>query len=508
MNFTLLMQYIDVVFREMWQRKFLCLFGFALISYLVLIVGMFWASKFESSATIFADNQNILKPLLEKQAAQTEVQDQVKIISDLIHTPRILRKVIVGVYGEDSFGGQLELENKINQLRGGVKLQSLGAKSSYIKLTYKGATPEDAYRVMNEVIDVFITTSADKQRSESREAFHFIDNQVKQYKDQLVQAEELLKGFHATNVDGTNIGVDASISRLRVQIEELKINLDEDKTTILVLKKQLANEQEYSTSRFTADVYGERLATLETRKSTLLLNYTEDYPDVISVNAQIADIKRIIQDSESNIGRVDKSKDEEGSILNPLYQELRSRLSLVQAELKAKGKRLVALEGLKDQEFERRKRIAGRGAEQAELTRDYDVTKRIYEDMLERKEKARLSMTLNIEGQGVTYRVQEPANLPISPVGLRFLHFVLVGPFVGVLSIIGLAVLYILLDQRIRFADGLQNLGVTTLATIPHVKTPFTKRIVRADMILCLVIGIAILTAYVGLAYVSKIGLI
>jgi len=508
MNFTLLMQFVDVVFREMWQRKFLCLFGFALISFSVLTVGMLWSSKFQSSATIFADNQNILKPLLEKQAAQTKVQDQVKIISDLIHSPRILRKVLTGVYGEDGFGSQIELEQKINKLRGSIKVKGSGAKSSYINLSYKDTTPEDSYRVMNSVIDVFIKTSADKQRSESREAFHFIDNQVRQYKDQLVQAEELLKGFHATNIDGTDSGVDASISRLRAQIEELKISLDEDQTTIAVLKKQLINEQEYSSSKIKADVYGERLANLEAKKSTLLLNYTQDYPDVVSVNTQIADIKRIMRDAESSVDSTDAQAADEGVVLNPLYQELRSRLSLVQAEFKAKGKRLVAIRGLKDQEFERRKRIAGRGAEEAELSRDYNVTKRIYEDMLERKEKARLSMTLNIEGQGVTYRVHEPATLPTSPVGLRFLHFVLVGPFFGLLSIIGLAVLYIVLDQRIRFSSGLQNMNVATLATIPHIKTPLTKRIVRVDMVTCLVISCVIMSAYVGLAYVSKVGLI
>ncbi|MFT6029675.1 MAG: hypothetical protein ACI8O8_001411, partial [Oleiphilaceae bacterium] len=76
MNYTLLKQYIDVVFREMWQRKFLCLFGFALISYSVLTIGIFWNSKFEVSTTIFADNQNILKPLLAEQAAQSQVQNQ------------------------------------------------------------------------------------------------------------------------------------------------------------------------------------------------------------------------------------------------------------------------------------------------------------------------------------------------------------------------------------------------------------------------------------------------
>jgi hypothetical protein len=49
---------------------------------------------------------------------------------------------------------------------------------------------------------------------------------------------------------------------------------------------------------------------------------------------------------------------------------------------------------------------------------------------------------------------------------------------------------------------------VATLATIPHVKTPFTKRVVRVDMVTCLIIGFVIMCAYVGLAYVSKVGLI
>jgi len=503
------MQYIYVVFREMWQRKFLCLFGFAVISFVILVIGMFWPSKFESSATIFADNQNILKPLLEKQAAQTKVQDQVKIISDLIHSPRILRRVLEGIYGVDNFDSQIEFEQKMNALRGRLKVKGMWTKSSYIKLHYSDKSPEVSYNIMNTVIDVFIKTSADKQRSESREAFNFIDNQVKQYKEQLVLAEERLKEFHSTNVDGTDTGVEASINSLRTQIEELKISIDEDKTTISVLRKQLESEDEYSTAKFKEDVYGERLASLEAKKATLLLNYTDDYPDVIIVNTQIADIKRIIQDAKENTNETNGGKAsgvDEGTVLNPLFQELRSRLSVVQAELKAKGKRLAAIRGLKDKEYERRKRIAGRGAEKSELSRDYNVTKRIYEDMLERKEKARLSMTLNIEGQGVTYRVHEPAHLPTGPVGLRFLHFVLVGPFIGLIAIIGLVILYVFLDQRLRFSEDLQEFGVMVLAAIPHAKTPLSQRVIRVDMVICLLLSCVILAVYIGLAYLSKIG--
>jgi hypothetical protein len=51
-------------------------------------------------------------------------------------------------------------------------------------------------------------------------------------------------------------------------------------------------------------------------------------------------------------------------------------------------------------------------------------------------------------------------------------------------------------------------MNVAVLATIPHVKTPLTKRIVRVDMVVCLIISVVIMCAYVGLAYMSKIGLI
>ncbi len=509
MDFSLILKYVNVVFREAWQRKFLCLFGFALISFAVLVVGMFWSSKFEVSATIFADNQNILKPLLNNQAAQGSVQNQTKVVKEMMHSPRILKEAVESVYGLDGFESAEALGQKINQLRNNLKISGLG--SSYIKVSYSDSTADDAYQLINKVIDVFIKASSDEQRSESREAFRFIDNQVKQYKDQLLLAEENLKIFRANNFDGRDGDVDASISRLRAQIEELKISLDEGRTTITSLQKQLRNESEYSSAKFKADVYGERLTALETQRNNLLLRYTEDYPDVVSLTYQIKDVRKAIlsaTETKKNDSGKTRAKSDEDSVLNPLYQELRSRLSIVQTEMKAKEKRLTALESLQEQEYKRRKRIAERNAQESELTRDYTVTKKIYEDMLERKEKARLSMTLNIEGQGVTYRIQEPALPPLNPIGLRFVHFVVLGPIAGLLAIIGLIVAYVLVDPRIRFPERLLAFSVPTLAVIPHIKTAFTKRVVRTDMIICLFLGALIMSTYVGLAYASRAGLL
>ena len=169
---------------------------------------------------------------------------------------------------------------------------------------------------------------------------------------------------------------------------------------------------------------------------------------------------------------------------------------------------MLALNGMMAQENERGVRVAERGAEEAELTRDYNVTMRIYEDMLERKERARLSMTLNVEGQGVTYRVQEPALPPLNPVGVRYIHFVVLGPIAGVLFVIGLLILYVLVDQRIRFPERLHALSVPVLAVVPHIHTPFTKRMMRMDMVLYIFLSLLVMAAYGGLAVASKLGFI
>ena len=104
---------------------------------------------------------------------------------------------------------------------------------------------EQTYEVINAVIDNFIQLSSDKQRSESREAFVFIDNQVNQYKDQLVEADEKLKLFSSQNFDGRDTDVDGNINRLRQQIQELKMGINERATEVTALKNQLRSESEY-----------------------------------------------------------------------------------------------------------------------------------------------------------------------------------------------------------------------------------------------------------------------
>jgi hypothetical protein len=129
------------------------------------------------------------------------------------------------------------------------------------------------------------------------------------------------------------------------------------------------------------------------------------------------------------------------------------------------------------------------------------VTKNIYEDLLGRKEKARMSMTLDREGQGVSYKIQEPPVYPILPSGLRLMHFFFLGPFLGLMVPLGLLYLFIEFDPRVRMASIVEEkMKLPVLAVIPHTEQPGGKNSARSGSAMQWLILLSVVAVYVGVA--------
>ncbi len=259
--------------------------------------------------------------------------------------------------------------------------------------------------------------------------------------------------------------VSAAIGRLRHTIDEIEIDIEAQQIRVQALKEQLRNENRYATRDYKADVYRDRLARLEQRLDTLLLEYRDEHPDVIDLRMQIQDLKQTIVEVENNAKTTESVEERR---FNPIYEELSNKLSAAQVELEAMRHRLEANKARLVEQYQRRARVATNQAVLSELTRDYDVTKQIYEDLLARKEKARISMTLDLAGQGLSYKILEPAVYPVLPVGLRFIHFAAIGPFFGLLVPMGAIITLIFMDPKVRLAEELDDSfpGIV-LAVIP-----------------------------------------
>jgi len=480
MEALLLIELARAVFRELVALKGWVFVIFVLVTFSILTVGKFWKEQYVTSTTLYADVTNIITPLLKGRAEVTGI-DRSKDAREKIYTRRIMKKVAEEA-GLVQIDDEVDVqENAITALRSAVKIENEGLNS--FKITYASPNQNKSFKILNAVVDAFISDSSETKRQESRSAFEFIDQQVVTYKRQLVAAEEKLKSFKSTNLDGTEGAVAQRIESLRLQIEEMKLTIDESKAQVDSLQEQLKNEEQYQTVRSELDAEMDRLKRLNGRLDALRLSYQENYPDIVELKDQIAALE-LSASAKREQGSVNSYSSRDG-LQNPLYEELRKNMSAAELNLSSQKKRLQSMSTMLKQEYTRAERVAAREAELSELVRDNNVTRDIYEEMLGRKEKARLSMTLDIEGQGVSYKIQEPAVFPLQPSGLRFEYFAMAGPFVGLLASLGLIVLYVLLDPRVRSPSSLvQKLppDVELLVVVPHINTPITKRIFRADI--------------------------
>ena len=133
--------------------------------------------------------------------------------------------------------------------------------------------------------------------------------------------------------------------------------------------------------------------------------------------------------------------------------------------------------------LERGKRVHGGEVTLAELTRDYQVNRDIYQDLLKRRENARVSMNLDKEKQGLSFRIQEPATLPIDPSGLLFKHFIIAALVLGVLVPVGLVYAKLQIDPRIRVGSMVaERNNLPLLAVIPHLWQQTEIQVVRQEI--------------------------
>jgi len=183
---------------------------------------------------------------------------------------------------------------------------------------------------------------------------------------------------------------------------------------------------------------------------------------------------------------------------NPLYTELRSKLADVRRQIAAGESRMTATEGMLNAELDRSRRIAASESALAELSRDYEVNRDIYQDLLKRRENARVSMNLDQEGRGLTFRVQDPAVKPLRPTGLSLTHFAAAGLALALALPAGLLFLFARFDPRMRSTRELERyVGVPVLASVPVYATRRERRNEHMRILLVALMILGVFATYV-----------
>jgi len=415
---------------------------FVIVNLIAVVAAYNWPKEFTSSTTVFIEEENILGPLMEGTAVQTDVVDRARIAREIIFGRKIMQKILViGGWMQDD-PSPAEQEKIMNQIQGRTTISIVGR--NLVEIGYKDTSPERAYNITKGFADLFIEGSLYAKAQESESAFEFIDKQAKEYEEKLKVSEEALKAFRENNVDfreGAEENITQRIGQYRNEINEIEEQIREAEIKKASLQAQLSGETETAAGLTRAEQVRSRIAELQSQLNTLRLSYHETYPDIVQIQNQISELRETLQQEEEKR----KKAKREGSLYidesiraNPIYQSLQSDLYQTNTLLATLSYRLEKTKKSLSDEIERDKRIAAADATLKNLTRDYTVNNNVYQDLLRRRENARVSMNLDRDHQGLTLRINEPAYYPHSQSGPQFLHFILGGFILGIALPIGI----------------------------------------------------------------------
>ncbi|HET6631087.1 MAG TPA: XrtA system polysaccharide chain length determinant [Rhodanobacteraceae bacterium] len=480
---------------------------FAVIALAALVVGALWPKTYQSSTTILVQKSNIITPLMEGRAVTTSSSYRASIARELLFSHQVMQDILKTGGWLASDPSPLEIDRLVDQIQDRTTVSS--SRDNLIQITYADTDPERSYKVTQRYAQLFIQESLKAKMRESRAAFEFIDSQVKSYHSKLAAAEAKLDAYRDAHPEarGSSTATSSRISALRSDIEQARMQLTEDRANERILEAQLAGESEIATVDTRSDQIGAQLAKLQTQLQTLLLTYTNAYPDVVRTRHQIQDLKHELaqENARKDAARRSGAPEALDSTVqfNPLYQKLRAQLATTRRSIAATLARMHASEQLLAAEQERGKLIADSTSAIEGLTRDYEVDRDVYQDLLKRRENARVSMNLDAKHRGLNFSIQDPAVLPLRPHGLRFVHFSLAGLALACAVPIGLLVGLTRFDPRVRSAGQLERQGVPLLAIIPtYVSSSEQARQRRISMKAALIV-VLVIAAYLVAAWMK-----
>jgi polysaccharide chain length determinant protein (PEP-CTERM system associated) len=463
-----LKEFID----ELLVERRTVVFMFVAVLLASAVLGL-WAHKngsYVSATTIFVEEQKIISPLTEGMAATANVKDQGGIAKELIFGQRIMSQLVaVSGLGKDAVSA-VERENVMLGIQRRMKIVNIS--SNLIRIEYKDADPKRAQAVAQLAAKLFVSEGTDNRIEESREAFQFIEAQSGEYLEKLTEAEGRLKEFRSENIDarvGTEAEVGARITKLQEDIDTTRTTLADANVRRDSLEKQLSGEEEIAVVASREGQYRERIAQLQNQIDELRLNYLDTHPEIVRLKYQIEDLTGAIKEAHENRGKPGYGGSQSATITSPMYLQLRTELLRVKTEIDSLAGRLSEYKRQLGTELDRGRRVNVGEAELAAITRDYEINREIYHDLLRRRENARVSMNLGKTEQGPAFRIQEPANLPVQRTGFRLSSVLLAGIFLSLAIPVSFVFAKLTLDPRVRSAALITSqLKLPLLATVPQ----------------------------------------
>lgn len=480
--------YVDIAIRRKWL----------IISIVMISVGVAgtvaWFKKdvYRSSTVILIEQQTI--PEKYVSSVLDDVASRVSTITQQVLSRTSLVKVV------EEFGLFQDLiqkegyEQAILRMRENIQVETKGRKRiEAFTISFAHEDPTTAMKVTSRLASQYIEENLKMREQFVEGASDFLESELRVSREELESKERALSKFKNKYMGELPSQLKTNLSTLDRMQKERDATQESVNTTTnqIMLVEQGIREYEASgaistdaniqfrqgrgelnpAGRAGSNSQFALLRNLEQDLFKLSAEYTDAYPDVISVKQQIALLKDELASKLDTTG-------EPGTIqvFDPYLRGLIKDRDALKLQVVAQNNRLAKLATAMDKIQGHVDRTPTREQEMLALVRDYDNMQSNYQNIFQKRLNARISENLEKRQKGERFRILDPANLPQMPEGPERFLIVLVGLGVGLGLGYGLAFVIEQWNPTFRRSEDAEvSLGFPILATIPSFQMAYGK---------------------------------
>lgn len=462
-----------------WHRRWLVLavaWGVCILGWLAVAM---IPNTYESKARVFVQLDDMLAQQIGiVSAGKDEIERVRKTLASSVNLEKVVRSTELG----KSVTTSAQMERAVRSLADDVKVVSTEGNLFEITAQIGKSSLSDAQNaalaqdVVQKMIDIFREENIAGSRGEVAKTLIFIDQQLEDRKDELEAAEQRRLAFEAEHPEliGGTTSLSTKLQSLRAEMRGVDADMAAAESALAAINGQIASTPR--TLVTPGEGGGARGALMQARSQLAGLQargLTDAHPDVAAFQRQIELLERQAAREGPNVS----------GTANPAY----TSLVAIRAEREANVQALMARKAALQADLTGMMAIQADeptvAAEANRISRDYEVLKQKYDELLQDREEMRLRSQVESERSSFNFEVIDPPSTPRKPAAPNR-PILLIG--VLILGIgAGGGVAFALGQVRSTFATGAKlerSLGLPVIGTISHTMTDAARRLARKRM--------------------------
>lgn len=501
--------------RILWRRKWLIVLPAVAVAAAIAIVVWRLPNVYESTTLLIVRPPTISSDVVPT-ISESDLSMRINNINRVAQSRSSLEPLILkyDLYKRERESGQA-MEQIVEKMQKDITVEIEHGRNENIpafRITYRERDPRKTQSVTSELASMYVNTQARDMTQVGTQTREFFEQQLADAKAQLDEIDRRRLEYMSQHVNSLPTQAQALVAQytgLREQQKALMAEIGRlnDRRSALAAQlstlKQVAQQSEEDIATQVGDpkatpawgALAGRKAGLEAEIQNLLTQYKEAHPDVVAKKAELEAVKREMKQIEDSANaKIEQLKKDRAARPNLSVNDAQINMQLAESEAARMQKQLDMTNAqIADLEGRINAVPEAEVALQA-MNREYETKKVAYDDLLKRQATANIGSAIQINAQGETIQVIDPANLPQTHVAPKRLMLVLMGLGLGLG--VGLAfaaaceVPRLLTIQTVDDAAHYTNLPV--LVSVPELKTPQEATRIPRRRLMLLAAGIVI----------------